>query len=124
MQVTTFKNRKPTDEVFDLEAINDSSAETLVKSLGEEQARMFLVNGTKTTWANQLDTYRNGEKPKSTEEITEIAKTWKPSGRTRTAKTPEQRVKDLAAKLGLTNEQLAAMVSGNKPTTAGAKRAA
>ena len=104
MKVTVFKHRKPTDTVVELAAINDTSVATLVGSLGEKLAKDFIEAGIRQRFA--AATKKGPIDPK----------TWKPTpdGRKRARKTPEQRIRDFAAKMGVAPEALGAMLAAKK----------
>ena len=112
MQVTIFKNRKPTDEVHELAAIQNGSLEALIKSLGEERVKTYVENGLKAAFTS-AHSMQVG-KGKTPAEISAWAKTWTPQRAARSRKTPEQKVLALAEKLGLSPAQLSKMASVSK----------
>lgn len=116
MEVAVFKDRKATNEKYNLAAIDDSSLEGLVKSIGRERAVSYIKASLRAAFAHaHTKQVKDG---KTQTQIAEWAKSWKPSASTRKKKTPEQKVRDYAAKMGIGEEKLRQMLDEQKAAKA------
>jgi len=112
MQVTIFKDRKPTDESYNLAAIDDGSLAGLVKTLGEERVLTYVRAGVRSAFANAHGQQVKNDKTPS--QIAAWAKDWTPNRSTRTKMTPEQRIRKFAEKQGVSLGDLQKMLAAQK----------
>ena len=99
MKVTIFKDRKPTDENYELAAIDDSSLAALVSSLGEERVLNYARASVRSAFANAHGNQVKDNKTPA--QITTWAGSWRPSNTARAKMSPAQRIRNFAEKQGI-----------------------